>query len=77
MDDYDLYEACHRVIRKNIENITKLSANQLSLPCEVLQNTIAHIIFSRKGHRNEVNNFDLFILDSIIVRRKIDLSIIA
>lgn len=61
--------------RENIKNITKLSANQLSLPCKILQNIIAHIIFPRKGNRNKVSNFDLFILDSFLVGRKHDFPI--
>lgn len=42
---------------------------------KVLQNIIAHIIFPRKGHRDEVNNFDIFLLDSFSVVRKLDFCI--
>lgn len=67
LEGYNPIEACQRVIEKSIENISKLSANQLTLPCEVLLNIIPHVILPRKGHRDEVNNFDLFILDSFLV----------
>lgn len=62
---------------KDFENITKISANQLTLPRKVLQNIIANIILPRKGHRDEVNYFDLFILDSFLVGRKLDFPTIA
>lgn len=63
--------------RENIKNFTKLSANLLTLPCKFLQTIIVNIIFPRKGHRNEVSNFDLFIFDSFLVNRRLDFLTIA
>lgn len=62
---------------KDFKNITKISANQLTLPCKVLQNIISHIILPRKGHRDVVTYFELFILDSFLVGRELDFPTIA
>lgn len=77
LEGYNPTEACCRVTGKDFENITKISANQLTLLCKVLQNIIANVILPRKGHRNEVSSFDLFILDSFLVHRKLDFPTIA
>lgn len=63
---------------KNFEISIKLSANQLILPCKVLQHIIVfwHIILPRKGHRDEVNNFDLFLFYSFLVGQKFDFTTI-
>ncbi|KAL2486788.1 Uncharacterized protein Adt_31544 [Abeliophyllum distichum] len=61
---------------KNFEAAVRLSSNQLSLPCRVLHNIIAHIIIPRKGHLDEVNHYDVFLLDSILRGRKLDFSYI-
>ncbi|KAL2498715.1 Uncharacterized protein Adt_24265 [Abeliophyllum distichum] len=65
-------EACRRVTGKHFETPTRLSTNQLTLTCRVLHNIIAHIIVPRKGHHDEVNHYDVFLLDSILLRRKLD-----
>lgn len=64
-----LIEACRRVTEKKFENISEFSANELTLPCKVLQTIIVHVILSSKGHQDDVNHFDLFILVSFLVRR--------
>ncbi|KAL2461582.1 Uncharacterized protein Adt_45002 [Abeliophyllum distichum] len=71
-EGYNPVEACSRVTDKTFQNATKLSANQLTLTCKVLHNIIAHIIVPWKCHPNEVTLFDLFLLDSFLVYRKID-----
>ncbi|KAL2480401.1 Uncharacterized protein Adt_33367 [Abeliophyllum distichum] len=75
-DDYDPIEACCQVIGKHFEVAIRLSTNQLTLPCHVLHNIIPHIIVPRKGHLDEVNHYDVFLLDSILRGRKIDFSYI-
>ncbi|KAL2533006.1 Uncharacterized protein Adt_06357 [Abeliophyllum distichum] len=57
---------------KHFEEATRLSTNQLTLSCRVLHNIISHIIIPRKGHLDEVNHFDVFLLDSILVGCKLD-----
>ncbi|KAL2517623.1 Uncharacterized protein Adt_13870 [Abeliophyllum distichum] len=61
---------------KHFEAAVHLSTNQLTLPCRVLHNIIAHITVPRKGHLDEVNHYDVFLLDSILLGRKIDFSYI-
>lgn len=72
MECYNPSDVCRCMMGKDFENITKMSANQLTLLCKILHNIIAHVILPRKGHRDEVNYFDLFILDSLIVSQKLD-----
>ncbi|KAL2458233.1 Uncharacterized protein Adt_00690 [Abeliophyllum distichum] len=52
-DEYDPINACCHVTGKNFEAVVRLSSNQLTLPCRVLHNIIAHIIVPRKGHVDE------------------------
>ncbi|KAL2481967.1 Uncharacterized protein Adt_34933 [Abeliophyllum distichum] len=75
-EEYNPIEACHRVIEKNFDTTTRLISNQLTLTCRVLHNIIAHIIVPRKGHHDEVNHYDVFLLDSIILEQKLDFSYI-
>ncbi|KAL2531860.1 Uncharacterized protein Adt_05211 [Abeliophyllum distichum] len=72
LEGYNLAKACSRVTGKHFEEARRLSSNQLTLPCRVLHNIISHIIVPRKGHLDEVNHFDVFLLDSILVGRKLD-----
>lgn len=69
---YKPVEACSRVTLKPFQNVLKISSNQLTFPCKVLHNIIAHVVLPRKGHLDEVNHFDLFLLDSFLVASKID-----
>ncbi|KAL2533129.1 Uncharacterized protein Adt_06480 [Abeliophyllum distichum] len=71
-EEYDPVAACCRVTRKHFDAPTRLSTNPLTLTCRVLHNIIAHIIVPRKGHRDEVNHYDVFLLDSILLGRKLD-----
>ncbi|KAL2471296.1 Uncharacterized protein Adt_39432 [Abeliophyllum distichum] len=75
-DDYDPVDACCHVTGKHFEAAVRLSSNQLTLLCRVLHNIIAHIIVPRKGHLDEVNHYDVFLLDSILCRHKLDFSYI-
>ncbi|KAL2533109.1 Uncharacterized protein Adt_06460 [Abeliophyllum distichum] len=75
-DEYDPIQACCHVTGKNFEVAIRLSSNQLTLPCRVLHNIIAHIIVPRKGHLDEVNHYDVFLLNSILRGRKLDFSYI-
>ncbi|KAL2497228.1 Uncharacterized protein Adt_22778 [Abeliophyllum distichum] len=75
-DDYDPVDACCHVTGKHFEFAVHLRSNQLTLPCRVLHNIIAHIIVPRKGHLDEVNHYDIFLLDSILRGRKLDFSFI-
>ncbi|KAL2526580.1 Uncharacterized protein Adt_11634 [Abeliophyllum distichum] len=75
-DEYNPIEACCHVTGKHFEAAVRLSTNQLTLPCRVLHNIIAHIIVPRKGHLDEVNRYDVFLLDSILRGCKIDFSYI-
>lgn len=43
-EGYNPVEACSRVTRKPFQNAVKLTFNQLTLPCKVLHNIIAHVI---------------------------------
>ncbi|KAL2527276.1 Uncharacterized protein Adt_12330 [Abeliophyllum distichum] len=47
-DEYNPVEACCHVTSKHFEAAIRLSTNQLTLPCRVLHNIIAHIIVYRK-----------------------------
>ncbi|KAL2492002.1 Uncharacterized protein Adt_27630 [Abeliophyllum distichum] len=73
---YNPVEACSRVTEKHFEAPTRRSTNQLTLSCRILHNIISHIIVPRKGHLDEVNHYDLFLLDSILVGEKLDFSYI-
>ncbi|KAL2519558.1 Uncharacterized protein Adt_15805 [Abeliophyllum distichum] len=75
-DEYNSVEACCHVTGKYFEAAVRLSTNQLTFPCRVLHNIIAHIIVPRKGHLDEVNYYDIFFLDSILHGCKIDFSYI-
>ncbi|KAL2526153.1 Uncharacterized protein Adt_11207 [Abeliophyllum distichum] len=75
-EEYNPVEACCLVADKHFEAVIRLSTNQLTLPCRVLHNIIAHIIVPRKGHLDEVNHYDVFLLDSILHGRKFDFSYI-
>ncbi|KAL2461425.1 Uncharacterized protein Adt_44845 [Abeliophyllum distichum] len=75
-EEYNPIEACCHVTSKHFETVVRLSTNQLTLPCHVLHNIIAHIIVPRKGHLDEVNQYDVFLLDSILRGRKLDFSYI-
>ncbi|KAL2476154.1 Uncharacterized protein Adt_36890 [Abeliophyllum distichum] len=75
-EEYNPVEACCRVTRKYFETPARLSTNQLTLTCRVLHNIIAHIIVPRKGHHDEINYYDVFLLDSILLGRKLDFSYI-
>ncbi|KAL2474403.1 Uncharacterized protein Adt_35139 [Abeliophyllum distichum] len=76
IEEYNLVKACCRVTEKYFEAAVRLSTNQLTLPCHVLYNIISHIIVPQKGHLDEVNHYDVFLLDSILRRRKLDFSYI-
>ncbi|KAL2541443.1 Uncharacterized protein Adt_02421 [Abeliophyllum distichum] len=76
IEEYNLVEACCRITRKYFEAAVRLSTNQLILPCRVLHNIITHIIVPRKGHLDEVNHYDVFLLDTILCGRKLDFSYI-
>ncbi|KAL2474456.1 Uncharacterized protein Adt_35192 [Abeliophyllum distichum] len=76
LEGYNPVEACPRVTEKHFEEDRRLSSNQLTLLCRVLHNIISHIIVPRKGHLDEVNHFDVFLLDSILVGRKLNCSYI-
>ncbi|KAL2461602.1 Uncharacterized protein Adt_45022 [Abeliophyllum distichum] len=65
--EYDPVAVCCRVTGKHFDAPTHLSTNQLTLTCRVLHNIIAHIIVPRKGHHDEVNHYDVFLLDSILL----------
>ncbi|KAL2466597.1 Uncharacterized protein Adt_42448 [Abeliophyllum distichum] len=71
-EEYDPVEACRRVTEKHFDAPACLSLNQLTLTCRVLHNIIAHIIVPQKGHHDEVNHYDVFLLDSILFGRKLD-----
>ncbi|KAL2491276.1 Uncharacterized protein Adt_26904 [Abeliophyllum distichum] len=66
-EEYDPIVACCRVTGKHFDALARLSTNQLTLTCRVLHNFIAHIIVPRKGHHDEVNHYDVFLLDSILL----------
>ncbi|KAL2465722.1 Uncharacterized protein Adt_41573 [Abeliophyllum distichum] len=59
--------SCHR---ETFDTLARLSTNQLTLTCRVLHNIIVHIIVPRKGHYDEVNHYDVFLHDSILLGRK-------
>ncbi|KAL2470972.1 Uncharacterized protein Adt_39108 [Abeliophyllum distichum] len=71
-EECDPVAACCHVTEKYFDAPTRLSTNQLTLTCRVLHNIIAHIIVPRKGHHDEVNHYDVFLLDSILLGRKLD-----
>ncbi|KAL2518107.1 Uncharacterized protein Adt_14354 [Abeliophyllum distichum] len=70
LEGYNPVEAYSRVTGEHFEEARRLSTNQLTLTCRVLHNIISHIIVPRKGHLDEVNHFDIFLLDSILVEEK-------
>ncbi|KAL2497333.1 Uncharacterized protein Adt_22883 [Abeliophyllum distichum] len=72
IEEYNLVEVCCHITRKHFETAVHLSTNQLTLPCRVLHNIIAYIIVPRKGHHDEVNHYDFFLLDSILIERKLN-----
>ncbi|KAL2471475.1 Uncharacterized protein Adt_39611 [Abeliophyllum distichum] len=72
LEGYNPVETCSRVMGKHFEEARRLSTNQLTLTCRVLHNIISHIIVPRKGHPDEVNHFDVFLFNSILVERKLD-----
>lgn len=49
---YNTSDACRIVTGNDFENFIRISANQLTLSCKVLQYIIAHVILPRKGHRD-------------------------
>ncbi|KAL2462176.1 Uncharacterized protein Adt_45596 [Abeliophyllum distichum] len=65
-EEYNPIKACCHVTGKHFEAAVRLSTNQLTFPCRVLHNIIAHIIVPHKGHLDEVNHYDVFLLDSIL-----------
>ncbi|KAL2532184.1 Uncharacterized protein Adt_05535 [Abeliophyllum distichum] len=71
-EEYNPVEACHRIIGKHFDTPARLSTNQLTLTCRVLHNIIALIIVPRKGHHDKVNHYDVFLLDSILLGRKLN-----
>ncbi|KAL2525601.1 Uncharacterized protein Adt_10655 [Abeliophyllum distichum] len=75
-DDYDPVKAFCHVIGKQFEAAVHLSTNQLTISRRILHNIISYIIVPRKGHLDEVNHYDVFLLDSILRGRKIDFSYI-
>ncbi|KAL2479597.1 Uncharacterized protein Adt_32563 [Abeliophyllum distichum] len=68
IEEYDLVEACRHVTGKHFDAPARLSTNQLTLTCRVLHN----IIVPRKEHHDEVNHYYIFLLDSILLGRKLD-----
>ncbi|KAL2506004.1 Uncharacterized protein Adt_21625 [Abeliophyllum distichum] len=76
LEEYNHVEACRHITRKHFETPARLSTNQLTLTCRVLHNIIAHIVVPRKGHLDEVNHYDVFLLDSILIGQKLDFSYI-
>ncbi|KAL2491811.1 Uncharacterized protein Adt_27439 [Abeliophyllum distichum] len=74
LEEYNSVEACRRVTGKHFNNPARLSTNQLTLTCRVFHNIITHIIVPRKGHLDEVNHYDVFLLDSILIGQKLDFS---
>ncbi|KAL2491277.1 Uncharacterized protein Adt_26905 [Abeliophyllum distichum] len=71
-EEYNPVVACRCVTEKHFDALARLSTNQLTLTCRVLHNIIAHIIVPRKGHHDEVNHYDVFLLDSILLGQKLD-----
>ncbi|KAL2504900.1 Uncharacterized protein Adt_20521 [Abeliophyllum distichum] len=76
LEEYNSAEACCCVTKKHFEALARLSTNQLTLTCRVLHNIISHIIVHQKGHLDEVNHYDVFLLDSILVGQKLDFTYI-
>ncbi|KAL2506539.1 Uncharacterized protein Adt_22160 [Abeliophyllum distichum] len=76
IEEYDPVEACRRVTEKHFYALAHLSTNQLTLTCRVLHNINAQITVPRKGHHDEVNYYDVFLLDSILLGQKLDFSYI-
>ncbi|KAL2525855.1 Uncharacterized protein Adt_10909 [Abeliophyllum distichum] len=72
IDEYNSVEACRHVTGKHFETPALLSTNQLTLTCCVLHNIIAHIIVPQKGHHDEVNHYDVFLFNSILLGHKLD-----
>ncbi|KAL2486692.1 Uncharacterized protein Adt_31448 [Abeliophyllum distichum] len=64
---------CPVLIGKNV-NLASFTFDAPSFNIENL--FVAHIIVSRKGHLDEVNHYDVFLLDSILRGRKLDFSYI-
>ncbi|KAL2485819.1 Uncharacterized protein Adt_30575 [Abeliophyllum distichum] len=75
-EEYNPVVAYRRVTRKYFDASARLSTNQLTLTCRVLHNIIVHIIVPQKGHHDKVNHYDVFLLDSTLLGRKLDFSYI-
>ncbi|KAL2531471.1 Uncharacterized protein Adt_04822 [Abeliophyllum distichum] len=71
-EEYNPVKTCRRVTEKHFETPAHLSKNQLTLTCGVLHNIISHIIVPRKGHHDEVNHYNVFLLNSILLGQKLD-----
>ncbi|KAL2512572.1 Uncharacterized protein Adt_18172 [Abeliophyllum distichum] len=76
IEEYDSVEECRRVTEKHFDAPARLSMNQLTLTCRILHNIIAHIIVPRKGHHDEVDHYDVFLLDFILLGQKLDFTYI-
>ncbi|KAL2470692.1 Uncharacterized protein Adt_38828 [Abeliophyllum distichum] len=73
IEEYNLVEACRRVTGETLRNTCtpKHKSTYTYVLC-ILHNIIAHIIVPRKGHLMKVNHYDDFLLDSILLGRKLD-----
>ncbi|KAL2461977.1 Uncharacterized protein Adt_45397 [Abeliophyllum distichum] len=76
IEKYNPVKAYCSITEKHFEAAVRLSTNQLTFPYRVLHNIIAHIIVPQKGHLDEVNHYDVFLLNSILRGRKLDFSYI-
>ena len=53
--------------------MNKPSAAGLTMQCHIVHNIVGHCILPRGGHRDEVSYFEAFVIDSMVVRRRLHL----
>ena len=58
---------------KNDSNMSKPSAARLSMESRIIHNIIGHNILPRAGHIDEVTYLEAFIIDSILMGRRLHL----
>ena len=73
VEGFDPVVAVRHLIGSTAYAVGQLQANNLTLEACLLHQIIGRCILPRGGHWNEVSYLDAFILDSIIVKRPVDL----
>ena len=76
VEGFDQLECIERLSGRRLVGPIKLKAKDLNLTAKLIHHIIGYIILPRSGHRDEISAFDHFLIDSIMLKRRLSLGFI-